>query len=303
MADPKPRIPAIRRAVNMVWRMLMDGCDAPLTVWLDEFWEPAGKLVLAWYTIDLMNILSTWLQPKGLPVKMRTARHGGNGRKHKRGSIRTLPGKAVSFDIGEFIGSNLWGAEELSHRPVPPGTMSLWTIFGAIERLNYFFMVLELGGDFIVNWCSAVVKLGYCGNRDDAVLLAVKPWAQQIGIFGWSAVVWDETLKNRKLTFWNGVGWNQLNGTSTMYVRMNAKCLEAVGGEGVCGLRFRCLDGPDRDREVTTVITLPQGAEAPMVLGHIGQAEQLWIVEIIVGGIWEFTDMEVYMQAAWTPYE
>lgn len=299
----KPFNQRLEEAVNFIWRMFIDGCDAPMTVWIETMWKPLGQLILAWYTIDLMNIFTAWLRPVGRPLADRKTRHIGGGKKGRRGGLRSLPGKIVGFDPGEFIGEQIWGGEELRHRPVPPGVVYMWSLFGVIERFNYFFMVLDLGSDFIVNWMSSIVELGYCGNKDDSVLLAVKPWAQQVGIFGWSAVVWDHTEKNRKLTFWNGVGFNQITGPGVTTARMDVKCLETISGPGVCGLRLRCLGGPSVDREAVETIELPEGGSGAMSITTDIQPGDLWIVEIIVGGIWEFTDMEFFAQAPWRPYQ
>jgi len=281
--------------------MLLDGCDAPLTVWLDCMWVPLGNLILAWYTIDLMNIFTSFFGIRRGPFNYRGARHAGGGKKGRRGGGKNPIAFAASFDPGEWIGDHIPGADDLSHRPVPPGVPFMWTVHGVIERFNYFFMVLDLGSDFVFNWMSSVVKLGYCGNKDDSILLAHRDYYQQIGIFGWSPIVWEFTDKDRKLTFWNSVAVAQITGPGSYYVRFRCKCLDSVGGPGVCGLRIQQIFGVVPATVAQSVITLEPGASAAMALGYVVEVGAAYYAEIIVNGVWEFEDMEVFMQAPWRP--
>lgn len=303
MGRARPRIDGVQRAVNMVWRMLQDGCDAPLTVWLSEMWVPLGKLILAWYTIDLMNIFTAWIGVRGRIPRWRSGRHMGGGKKKRRGGGKNPLAFALSFDPGEWIGETLFGGEELSHRTVPPGVTFLWSIYGQIERLNYYFMVLDLGSDFIVNWISGVARMAYCGNREDAVLLATKPWAEQIGIFGWSAVVWDDTQKSRKLTFWNGVGFNQIVGPGICRVTLDYECFTGDPVQGLLAVRIQRYEGITVETVGFQQTHALPGQTGALVVDAPIREDALYLVEILVGGYFRFENLEFYAHAPWRPIQ
>lgn len=293
MARPKP--PKFHEQMEFVWRAFIDPCDAPFTVWIDRMWPHLGWLVVQLFAFDLMNAFTGWVRPRLNPQGGRRRRHIGGGMKGVRQHITRGLGTAVSFDPGEYLGERMAGAQEMRSRPMPPGTIAMWSFYGLMERYAYSIMVMELGTEFLYRWTSSVMNTYACKFRAAAVLLARIDWFQTQGIFGWSAVVWQSTEKARNLTFWNSVGVSQVRGLGVLTFASTAVCDWSATPTGIARIRLRCLGGPSEGRAQTMEVEVPPGVTIQLAVTIDFQIGDLWFAETNVHGQWTFTDAELVL--------
>jgi|SRR6218665_1501921 len=207
MGDQRP--PDLEGKVDFIWRQFVDVCDAPITVWVQAMRQPAINFLLAWFALDLKQIMIARYRPSSPWRVGRSWRHGGLGRKGKRGPIRDRLRKLFSWDPNEALGRMLDPDDALRGREVGRWGATLWLIEGQIERILFYWMVIELTTTFLYEWTSAVSQTIYCKNRDDAVLLCEVENYYLSGIVGWQAINWGEPRKRRNIVFYNGFGASQ----------------------------------------------------------------------------------------------
>lgn len=295
MTDPKPRIPDLEQRLNFIWRQIVDPCDAPLSVWLELMLPALKTLVMEWFAFDVQNMIVAYLRPaKALSVR-RGASHFGGYEKGKRGRFREKLGKIVGFDPAEFIGERLPLAEELAGRQVSVGVATLWLIEGIIERVLFWWMVLDLGTEFIYTWMSAVAHTRYCAARDDGVFMGKVPLDFAQGIFGWDPVAWGSPVKMRKIDFYNSFGVQCLHGQGAGIFLFDAQALD-LPPPSFIEMRMRCLEGPSKDtvyyaRAETT------GAES-VTLSVSGSivAGDLWIAEVNANWLYQLNNLVFSLQ-------
>lgn len=292
-----PVVPDIEHRMDIVWRQLVDPCDAPITVWIEKLWPALGRLVLEWFAFDLLNMITAYLRPRLVGSRIRSRSHYRRGRKGKRGKFRRVLGEIIDFDPADFVGRHLPGAEEISHRPLAPGVITLWAFEEIIERYLYYYMVLDLTTEFLYNWCSAVAETRYCQARDDAVLWAAFDSFGQTGIFGWTGILYPTTEKERNLLFWNGAGVTQTVGNGVISALCEAHCTDDPAHNAFAAIRVRCLGGPSVGQEDFIVVHATAGEDVTLSCSSQCQPGDLWISEALCSGVWTFKNGHLFLQA------
>lgn len=288
MGFPKTNSPLndFERKLDWIINEFTDMCDAPLTVWIEKLWQPLGTLILAWYVVDLKNIFVSWLRPGLFAIEGRSTRHWGRGEKGKKrtGFSKAWEriGTVVGWDPSEVLGKELWGAEELRARPLPPGAAFLWIFEGVIERLFFYWMVLDLGTEFLYNWMSSVEETKFCKAQRQAILLANRGPEPLLGIFGWDNIGFDFVLKQRNIDFWNGFGC--IGSTGQGSAGATASIFLPPNGPETANIwcRIRCTFGPSAGSEVMSHFTIGRGQVVEAGCGTAIASGDLIIFEILV---------------------
>lgn len=247
----RPNPPGLEEKLDFIISEIIDPCDAPITVWLDCMWAPLWELVLEWFALDLKQIIITYYRPRLPPGFPRLGRHGSRGRKGKRKLRRNPITGILEFDPNEFLGKLLQGGEEFPSRPVGLWSARFWLIEGLIERITFWWFVLELVSDFLYRWMSAVAETKYCQARDNPVFLGVNSMTISVGILGWSPSGWGTPAKIRRILFYNGFGVMQAVGYGIASFSGTAHGL-LPGINGTISARVRVINGPNFGRVATS---------------------------------------------------
>lgn len=125
-----PRIDILDK-VHFITSYFWQGCDAPFSLLVEFSQEPRKDLWLMLFSIDLGDILKSWLRPGGARSR-KSARHG---KKH--------PFRNATLDINELMG----GRARAAYGPYPglalPGAKALFRITDQIDRINWTAAVVE----------------------------------------------------------------------------------------------------------------------------------------------------------------
>lgn len=276
--------------LNFIWKNIIDPCDAPITIWLWAFWPAFWKLVLQWYTIDITQILIAYLRPGFRAFGARSKKHWGSGTRGKRGGSKWTKLNPINFDPNDFIGGELLGWDEIPGKGPFPGELWFWTIEGLIERVQFYWMVMDLGTEFLYDWMSAVANTSYCHARDDGVLLATAPGYPLLGIFEWNAMGILEVIKQRNIDFFNGYGVGSGVGSGNVMATASMECIADLGFGTSASIRVRCLTGPRAGLTMEQSYTAMPGEKVNgCAYGQTG-AYEVWMGEIKVHGLWQIHD-------------
>jgi hypothetical protein len=286
--------------LNFVWRQIIDPCDAPFTVWIWCFWPAFKKLLIAWFALDLKQIFRTMLRPKYRALSVRSRRHLGGGEKGKRGRGKRIKLNPFSYDPNDVIGGTLNPYDGHPGFGPAPGELWFWSALEIFERVAYYWMVLDLGTDFLYNWASGVSETKYCHARDDAVLTASNPGYPLLGIFGWDAVGTLDAEKQRKVLFFNGFGAALEFGPGAALLTFSFANTDGQPGAWI-ECRLRCLNGPRIDYSNTLRDDCgPFGSGTCAVHVDISGAET-WMGEIRVNGSFDIEQPTLNMHAVFHP--
>jgi len=280
----RPVIPDIDERIDFVLEFLIDGCDAPITVWMSKFWPAFSQLVLEWYAIDIKNIFTAFLRPGLFAIEGRSSRHWGAGDKGKRGKKGGWVTKAITFDPSEWIGKMIGGGEEVRARALPPGAAWMWIFEGTIERFLFYCMVLDLVTNFSYRWASSMVETKYCQAAQDAVFLGEVRDIPMLGIFGWSPVGALFPRKMRNISFFNGFGVAQTVGMGHISFTADIRPIEADPSGDWVRARLRCLTGPSAGTEVVEEHDSSSGEAFQIGLSTAARPGDVWIAETLANG-------------------
>lgn len=148
-------IPGELKQIQAIVKFVQDPCEAPWTLYLELARAPAKKLIIELLTFGLDDVYRGFVRPKGIYSFKRTGRRRG-----KRGGVKGIP------ELGELLGHNLPGAETMHARPFGNGTRWLWLIDGALQRVLFWWMIVDITTDFLFEWTTLIGKTEYChGDR------------------------------------------------------------------------------------------------------------------------------------------
>lgn len=294
---PKPRIPKLEDRFNFIWRNFTDPCDTPVTVWIETLLPALEHALIAWFYIDLIQVVRTMWTPPVWGWRNRLRSHyGPENRNNKRG-LKGKVGKGLSFDPSSWVGKQLSPFADEEMVMLLPGEIWFWTATEAIVFEFFAYSVLDIGTGFFYEWASGVAQTQYCAARDDAVLYATAPGYPLLGIFGWDAVGLLNPVKQRNIDFFNGFGVAQSVGPGV--VGLTFEYLNIGGGLGPPWIecRMNCLTGPR-----TGTYAMQRVATGDLVGGSGGctydmQADEVWIGEIRVNGAWSIINPVLFCHA------
>lgn len=280
--------------INFIVRLVIDPCDAPIEVWLQTAFPALLKFLWSYFFPDWLNILTTYARPGKALAKKRGQRKGSRGKKGGR-TKRLNP---LSFSPDEYIGKNLPGFDDLNTRGISDGVMWLWTIFGVIERVLFFFFVIGLVLDFLFDWFSAIYQAGYCDENRRAVLRAKGGTMGNQGIFGWNAYLLPEIEKLRGPIIWNVSSGATGNYEAFCMVWGTVEMANPFGPHVECGLRVRVVSSDQGPiTETRTDMALPF-IPIEMKVGCMLPPNSLFVVELISDGRTIWTDRGISVGSA-----
>lgn len=197
------RHPNVLHKINYVVNFLADTCDAPLQVYLDTFLTAFLRLLISYFALDLIQIITGFARPKKALAKSRRRRQAARGGKHgKPRTWRTAWLSWLAFDPYEEIGRNMRGAEVMAGREVTAGTIHMWTIYTHLQRIAFWWMVIDLTTDFWYNWFSAVNATRFCQAQRNGWLHAVGPDQSKTGLLNPFPTTCGTIEKQRGPCFW-----------------------------------------------------------------------------------------------------
>lgn len=273
--------------VNFIVRAIMDPCDAPLEVWLETLFPALLKFLWSYFQPSWLDILTAYARPSRAIGKARGGRKGSHG---KRGS-RWKRINPFAFDTSEFVGKNLAGFTDASSRSVSSGVIHLWTWFGFLERIFFWWFVISLIIDFFFNWFSQLYKTEYCSENLRAVVRTTGPTQGAIGIMNWFGGNWSEVEKIR-----GPITFNYAATTIGAYevLAMLAATATDVGlgtGGSEAGIRLRIVTGPQSGVRFTHSEVLPPHGSAGLAVSAKIKGPCTFVIEISAfAGAAVFTD-------------
>lgn len=187
---PKP--PGLIDKVNYVIKYVENPCDAPWTIYFETILPALGEAIIALLTFGMGDVFRGYFRPRNL----RSFRHGRKGKKgrFKRGLIP---------EIGNAFGKRLPGATAASALSFNQGVKNLWLIDLGLQRLLWWWLVIDISVDFFYHWTSLINQSEFCSKQNAIGIATTGAGGFFFGIVGWSAILLPNILWER-----GGVGWN-----------------------------------------------------------------------------------------------
>ena len=147
---PTPN-PGLITQVNAIVKYVQNPCNAPWAIYFETAVPAFGTAIMSLLEFGFDDVVRGALRPGGL----RSHKHTKRGRKG-RGGFRGIP------ELGELLGSQLPGAKEAKGRKVTQGVKNLWLLDGVIQRLLWYWLVVDITVEFFYAWTSAIQKTEFC---------------------------------------------------------------------------------------------------------------------------------------------
>ena len=149
-------------AGNAVIDFIESDCRPGWDVYLETLFPAAGELFLALVAFDLDDVLRGYFRPGG------GRGFGGLGRASRRFPRLTKAQRARGAlrggipEMGELLGRNIPGARFFRGRNVGAAERWAWRLDGIAQRGLWWWMVADLGSDFVIHWTTGILESEEC---------------------------------------------------------------------------------------------------------------------------------------------
>ena len=149
---PRPPIdPDSFDKVNFVIDSWTTGCDAPWYIYIETMKPALLAAFITLITFGWDDVLRGFLRPRGLHPRRTGKRKGKWSRRVPR-----FP------ELGEMIGSNIPGAEEVKGKRWSTPLKTLWRIDSAMQAIFFFWLVVDVAEEFAFAWTSLLYESYWC---------------------------------------------------------------------------------------------------------------------------------------------
>lgn len=158
------------KQVNGIIRFVEDPCSAPWSVYARCLWPAVGHLALALLMFGFDDVVRGYFRPHGIYSHKRTGRRRARSRM-SRAARAGIP------EIGEMIGHNLPGASVIKGRGVSTKVAMLWAFDGVLQRIMFWWMILDVTTEFGFEWTTCIAESRECqlDRLVGSVLCKVQP--------------------------------------------------------------------------------------------------------------------------------
>ncbi len=223
--------------VNGIVKFLEDPCDAPWLVYLELAKEPLGRVVIALLSFGLDDVIRGYFRPKGL-------RSGRHGRRRRRPpprfgafgrALRRIPG--LGDDVGDMLGKRLPGGERVRGRQVNQGVKFLWKVDGVLQRVLWWWLVIDLTATFFYEWTSLIQKSEFCQKTEPESMLAEGTGGGAAAIAKWEPLFAPTIVREAPNVFWNNTSGTVGDGLWTVVIGYD--CLSLAADPATMRVRVR----------------------------------------------------------------
>lgn len=272
-----PRPPGLIDKVNFIIDFIQDPCEAPWQVYVETALPALGDLILVWFDFGLDDVIRGYFRPAGL-------RSFGHWRGRKRlpknrrkpSLVRSLK-ELLEDDLGNIIGKHLPGANIVKARKVSSLERTLWIIDTQIQRVLFYWMVIDVTTDFFYSWTSTLIKTEYCQNQYNYALYGeADQYALTPG--GQAAISGLFTEKKRRgnLSYRADLQAWHLPGPGVIVASAEQVRTQTFPGHG--HLEIRRLDDPEPLDQSTRSEGYPEGV-SQLTKARVGEGwYQVWAV-------------------------
>lgn len=149
---PKPPMdPQNFDKVNYVIDAWTTGCDAPWYIYIETMKPALLAAFITLITFGWDDVLRGFFRPRGLYARRTGKRKGKWARR-----IPRFP------ELGEMIGKELPGADEVKGTKWNNLGKTLWRVDGALQQIAFWWLVAEVTEDFAFNWTSVLFESYWC---------------------------------------------------------------------------------------------------------------------------------------------
>jgi len=178
---PKPP-PDLYDKVNYIIDFWVDPCHAPVIVYIQLLRDPLAHALLAWFSFGLSDVIRGYIRPSKALGGTSFNRRGKEKKPKTKfrkfagqvgGVAKTVPG--IGDDVGNWIGKNLPGAQEVKGRFIGQGERLLWMIDDLGQRALLALLIADIATDFLYEWATLVAETEYCKRQHQDSLHATGP--------------------------------------------------------------------------------------------------------------------------------
>jgi len=176
------QVPTWIDKVNYIVDFWVDPCHAPVIVYIQLARDPLAHALLSWFSFGLDDVLRGYLRPSKALGGSSFSRRGKEKKRGTRfrkaraavgGVIKHVPG--IGDDIGNWIGKNLPGAQEVKGRSIGQGERLLWMIDDLGQRALLALLIADIAIDFLYEWATLVADTEFCKRDKRNSLYATGP--------------------------------------------------------------------------------------------------------------------------------
>jgi len=250
-------LPNTINRVNAIIDFWSDPCEAPWDVFLQTALPAAGEAAMAVIDFDLGQFNRAFFSPGN----RRSRRHGRPGK--KSGGLADC-----LLNPSECLGKRLRTLAGNRPRRAGKGEKFLWAIDDVLQRGLFWWMVLDVGEEFLFNWQSAMMRTEFCQAKNDGVVKAGPKDEFWSTLGGWAPRAVGPLQKLRGPVTWSPGRAGSSGGSSTAVFKASGR--NESSEERGFGIGLWTTGNTNIQPQITQFQTLQPGESAQMTVSASG---------------------------------
>lgn len=243
-----PEPPAwLRQNFPMITNYFAMPCETTAYVYVEALAGALTNAILTLVAFDMGDVLRGHFRPESV----RRWRHGRKGRK---GYFK----KAFIPETGEVVAKWIEGSDPIPGHWEEESAKWLWEVDGVFQRIGYFWMVMNIVGDFWYDLNTGIVSApeSDCGDLDRLNRKGAPAWT---GVQGWNVLDLDELIWQQNIDSDN-FGCVVGDGSFVAILASNIHNKQVIHEELTCGVRLWISSFVQSKVEYGAIATIPHGA-------------------------------------------
>lgn len=205
---PAPPDPGYFDKVNYVIDAWVLPCDAPWYIYVSTLKPAALAALITLLTFGWDDVLRGFARPPDRHGRRRT----GKKRKGGRPGVRGFP------EIGEMLGRQIPGSEEVKGIKWSDGLKTLWRIDSIVQGYLFAWLVADVAADFAFDWTSLLYETRWCKDSARGRFSYSKGSPELVSPGFWNEIVYTDRDWEYPPPSWNiGTGYVGFKGATISF--------------------------------------------------------------------------------------
>lgn len=224
---PVPRERGFLQQLNTIKELVESTCEDKWHLLITLAAPAAGEALLLVLIPSPQEILENYLQPRGRRGTKKRANAGtGQRQKTRWGALRWW--QKITFpDVDQIVANNLPGRDVFEGRKTGNAESAFWLGIDVLDRIGWYWLLLDVGRTFISEWSSGIVESRFCTTPLNAIWLAQvsgRPTSVQQAL--WGGEIQPTVSANKG---WDIIGAGEIERENTSIGTSGSFAVEASG--------------------------------------------------------------------------
>lgn len=169
---PVPQERDFLGSLNVIKTLIESTCEDKWGILIETALPAAGEALWLLLVPDPEQIVQNYLHPRTERGDKKRAKGGYGRRRTTRYGQRRWWQKIGFPDVDAMVAATIPGAEIHKGRTAGSKEKWLWTSIDILDRLGWYYLLIDITHDFAIQWSSGIIESRFCTTPLNALFIA-----------------------------------------------------------------------------------------------------------------------------------